>query len=81
MTSEALFDNNLYAFSLEFALPEIFTTDGTSGSNAKLYMQYLENIRKNRKNIADYQSQNIALAFLCSVRMKTTSSRNKLKCI
>ena len=63
MTSDALFDNNLYAFSLEFAVPELFELGKNPGENAKEYFNYLKEYEKNTKKVPNYQSQNIALAY------------------
>ena len=63
MSSEALFDNNLYAFSLEMALPELFVAGDSPGKIQKEHAEFLKWLESKRKNTADHQMQDIALAY------------------
>ena len=63
ITSEALFDNNLYAFDLEMALPELFIAGESPGSIQKEHAEFLKEIRKKQATVANLQMQDIALAY------------------
>ena len=63
ITSEALFDNNLYAFDLEMALPELFIAGESPGSIQKEHAEFLKEIRKKQATVANFQMQDIALAY------------------
>ena len=63
MTSDALFDNNLYAYDLEMAMPEIFVLGKNPGKDAKQHEKFLKKFPSKVLQCPDFQMQDLALAY------------------
>ena len=63
MTSDALLDNNIYAYDLEMAMPEIFVLGDNPGEDAEEHEKLLKEVKSKMLTDPDFQMQDLALAY------------------
>lgn len=78
MSSDALFDNNVYAYDLEMAMSELFVLKGNGDEAAKKHKEFLVDLEKRAKEDVKYQMLDLALAYF-KVFMYGKEEESKLK--